>query len=94
MSKVAKGTAKSEAELDQVPFETALAKLESIVEAMESDELPLETLLSRYEEGTKLAALCQTRLADADLKISKLEKKSSGDFALAPVELPADTAED
>jgi len=94
MSKVAKGATKPEADLDQVPFEVALQKLESIVEAMESEELPLETLLARYEEGTKLAAQCQTRLADADLKISKLEKKSSGDFTLTPVELPGDTAED
>jgi exodeoxyribonuclease VII small subunit len=94
MSKTVKGAAKSEAEPEEVPFETALAKLEAIVEAMESDELPLETLLSRYEEGTQLAALCQTRLADADLKISKLEKKSSGDFALTPVELPGEPAED
>jgi len=36
------------------PFEEALKKLEGIVEAMESDDLPLETLLARYEEGTKL----------------------------------------
>ncbi len=94
MSKSLKGAAKSETELETVPFETALQKLEAIVEAMESDELPLETLLARYEEGTQLAALCQNRLADADLKISKLEKKVSGDFTLTPVELPADAAED
>ncbi|MCD6050236.1 MAG: xseB [Verrucomicrobia bacterium] len=92
MSKVAKGATRPETE--EVPFEVALQKLEAIVEAMESEELPLETLLTRYEEGTKLAAQCQARLADADLKISKLEKKSSGDFTLTPVELPGDTAED
>ena len=34
------------------PFEEALKKLEGIVEAMESDELPLETHLAKYEEGT------------------------------------------
>lgn len=94
MSKAAKSNVKPDAELDQVPFETALQKLESIVETMESEDLPLETLLARYEEGTKLAALCQARLSDADLKISKLEKKTSGDFTLSPVELPADGAED
>ena len=93
MSKVAKGATKPETDAE-VPFEVALQKLEAIVEAMESEELPLETLLTRYEEGTKLAAVCQARLADADLKISKLEKKSSGDFTLTPVELPGDTAED
>jgi hypothetical protein len=30
-----------------VPFEEALKKLESIVETMESEDLPLETLLPR-----------------------------------------------
>lgn len=94
MSKAAKGTGKAETEAEQLPFEDALQKLETIVETMESDELPLETLLARYEEGTRLAAHCQTRLADADLKISKLEKKSSGNFSLSPVDLPADPVED
>ena len=35
----------------QVSFEEALKKLESIVEAMENQDLPLETLLARFEEG-------------------------------------------
>ena len=57
-----------------MPFEEALKRLETIVEAMESEDLPLETLLSRYEEGTRLAKVCQAKLADAELKIQKLEK--------------------
>ena len=39
--------------------EEALKKLESIVETMESGDLPLETLLARYEEGTKLSQICR-----------------------------------
>jgi exodeoxyribonuclease VII small subunit len=73
-----------------VPFEEALKKLESIVEAMESEDLPLETLLARYEEGTKLAQICQAKLAEADLKIQQLEK-SAGEMKLKPLETdPAD----
>jgi len=37
-----------------LPFEEALKKLEGIVEAMEAEDLPLETLLAKYEEGTRL----------------------------------------
>ena len=37
-----------------ITFEDAAEKLEAIVEAMESEELPLEKLLVQYEEGTKL----------------------------------------
>ena len=40
---------------DEVPFEEGLKKLEGIVEEMEGDDLPLEKLLERYEEGTRLA---------------------------------------
>jgi exodeoxyribonuclease VII small subunit len=69
-----------------VPFEEALKKLETIVEAMESEDLPLETLLARYEEGTRLAQICQSKLAEAELKIQQLEKSSAGDIRLKPFE--------
>jgi exodeoxyribonuclease VII small subunit len=68
------------------PFEEALKKLEAIVEAMESEELPLDTLLAKYEEGTKLAQICQAKLAEAELKIQKLEKSAAGEIKLQPFE--------
>ncbi len=36
---------------DALPFEAALGRLETIVEAMEGGNLPLEQLLAKYEEG-------------------------------------------
>ena len=74
------------AKISDLPFEEALKKLEAIVEAMESGDLPLETLLARYEEGTKLARICQAKLADAELKIQQLDKSASGDMKLKPLE--------
>jgi exodeoxyribonuclease VII small subunit len=68
------------------PFEEALKKLEGIVGAMESDDLPLETLLAKYEEGSKLVKICQEKLADAELKIQQLEKTSAGEMKLKPFE--------
>ena len=68
-----------------LPFEDALKKLEGIVEAMESDDLPLETLLARYEEGTKLVKICQEKLAEAELKIQQLEKNAAGEMKLKPL---------
>jgi exodeoxyribonuclease VII small subunit len=70
-----------------LPFEEALKKLEEIVEAMESQELPLEKLLSQYEEGTRLARVCQEKLSEAELKIQQLEKTSGGDFKLKPLQV-------
>jgi exodeoxyribonuclease VII small subunit len=69
------------------PFEEALKKLEGIVEAMESDDLPLETLLAKYEEGAKLVKICQDKLAEAELKIQQLEKNAAGEIKLKPLNL-------
>jgi exodeoxyribonuclease VII small subunit len=66
------------------PFEDALKKLEGIVEAMESDDLPLEMLLAKYEEGTKLVKICQGKLAEAELRIQQLEKTAAGEMKLKP----------
>ena len=53
---------------------------------MESDELPLETLLARYEEGMRLVKICQEKLAEAELKIQQLEKNAAGELKLKPLE--------
>lgn len=77
--------------LDKLPFEEALRKLEEIVEAMESGDLPLETLLARYEDGMRLARACQTKLAEAEVRIQQLEKAAGGGLKLKPISVePAD----
>ena len=73
------------AKSNDLPFEEALKKLETIVESMESEDLPLETLLARYEQGTRLAKLCQEKLEDAELKVQQLEKNSAGEMKLKPL---------
>jgi exodeoxyribonuclease VII small subunit len=85
MSKAAKGASPVAGPAEEIPFEQAIEKLEAIVEAMETGELTLEETLARFEEGTKLAKVCQAKLADAELKVSQLEKNSAGEFALKPV---------
>jgi exodeoxyribonuclease VII small subunit len=69
------------------PFEEALKKLESLVGAMESDDLPLEILIAKYEEGAKLVKICQEKLAEAELKIQQLEKNVTGEMKLKPIDL-------
>ncbi len=69
-----------------------MQKLETIVDAMESGELPLESLLARYEEGVKLSKICQEKLAEAELKIQQLEKTDGGEIRLKP--LSPDLSED
>ncbi len=67
-------------------FETALARLEAIVESMESGEVTLAELLSRFEEGSQLLKMCEDRLKEAELKIELLKKQRDGTTVLAPFE--------
>lgn len=62
----------------KLSFETALTKLETIVESMESGEVPLAELLAKFEEGNKLLKLCEARLKEAELKIEQLKKSKDG----------------
>ena len=70
----------------KLSFETALTKLEAIVDSMEQGEVPLAELLAKYEDGTKLLALCESRLKEAELKIEKLKKQKNGEAAFEPFE--------
>ena len=92
MPKTTKASAAPDKETD-LSFEEALQRLESLVEEMESDALPLESLLTHYEQGTQLAAVCQKKLAEAELKIQKLEKNAAGELELKPFPLDAAAAE-
>ena len=85
MSKPVQAVGTGETAASELPFEEALQRLESIVEAMESQDLPLEKLLQQYEEGTKIAAHCQKKLSQAELRLQELEKNSSGQAVLKPV---------
>jgi exodeoxyribonuclease VII small subunit len=76
-----------------LPFEEALKKLETIVSAMESEDLPLDALLAKYEEGTRLARTCQEKLAEAEFKIQQLEKTASGEMKLKPLAAPEGSVE-
>jgi exodeoxyribonuclease VII small subunit len=58
----------------EMSFETAMERLEKIVEEMESSKLPLEELLVRYEEGIRLVGVCNQRLAFAESRIETLSR--------------------
>ena len=47
-------------------FEQALAKLEQIVQAIESGQTPLEQSIEQYEQGMALIAQCREILARAE----------------------------
>ena len=71
-------------------FEQAIQRLESIVADMEGVELPLEDVLKRYEEGTRLVRFCTAKLDEAEKKIEILQKKADGSVKLEPFDEPAE----
>lgn len=68
---------------EELPFEASLEKLEAIVESLESGDVPLAHLLSRYEEASGLLKSCQQQLDAAQLRIERLTRKDGQD-ALEP----------
>ena len=54
-------------------FEQAVAELESIVQAMETGNLPLEASLAAYRRGAALAAHCRALLTAVQQQVSVLE---------------------
>jgi exodeoxyribonuclease VII small subunit len=57
---------------EDLTFEQALDRLETIVKTLEGDSCSLEEALSRHAEGVALARFCEERLTSAEMKISNL----------------------
>ena len=59
-------------DVNGLSYEQAFAELETIVETLETGQLPLEQALKMYERGQKLAQFCTGLLDQAELKIKQL----------------------
>ena len=74
-------------------FESALERLEAIVQQMDSPTLPLDQLIADYEEGVKLVKTCQAKLKEAEQKIEMITRRAAADPELTsfdPAAQPAD----
>ncbi len=96
-ARMAKSNKKSSGEspaTDDLSYGEALDRLESIVSTMEEEDLPLEALLAKYEDGKKLVELCQSRLAAAEIRIRQLEETPDGAPEAKPFSLNPDAETD
>jgi len=75
----------------EMKFETALARLEEIVQKLEEGEMPLDDSLKFFEEGVKLSRACDQKLQAAERRIEILLKDEEGKVATLPFE-PKDGA--
>lgn len=60
-------------------FEQAMLELSKLVEELEAGDLPLEKSLKLYEKGVALVSHCNTKLAQAHLKVEELVTEESAD---------------
>jgi exodeoxyribonuclease VII small subunit len=60
-------------------LEKSLADLETLVDELESGDLPLEKAMKKFEEGIKLTRGCQAALKDAEQKVEILLKSAGGE---------------
>ena len=65
-------------------FETALHRLEEIVQSLEAGEMPLGKSLETFEEGMQLAGYCSGELEAAEKKVSLLVQESGGKYKETP----------
>ena len=71
-------------------FEQALAMLESIVEAMENEQLPLEDLVTHYEKGSSLLNRCESILQAAKGRIELITLRNQNEIVADSPASPAD----
>ena len=70
----------------KLSFEKAMDQLEQIVQDLESEELPLEKAIKKFEEGIKLSQLCNQQLEAIEEKIAVLMKGADGQITEMPPE--------
>ncbi len=58
-------------------FEDSLKRLEEIIEQMDSDQLPLEELITKYEEGNNLRKHCEDLLKSARKRLETVKESST-----------------
>ena len=68
-----------------MPFDAALAELQSVVGRLEGGGLPLEASIALYERGVALHEHCAGLLGDAELRVQRLLEAAGG--ALRAVDL-------
>jgi len=70
-----------------INLEKSLEELESLIDELESGDLPLEVAMKKFEAGIRLTRRCQAALKDAEQRVEILLKNAGGDEALQDFEV-------
>jgi exodeoxyribonuclease VII small subunit len=63
-------------DFSNLSYEQAKAQLDEVVAQIENKELPLDDMVSLWEQGEKLAAVCEKHLASARERLAALRPQS------------------
>ena len=83
-------TEKDSAPAQEMSFEDAMAKLESLVRSMENVNTRLEDVIASFEEAKRLSVYCQQKLETLKRKIEILTKDGPEGQTWAPFQPEAD----
>ncbi len=64
--------------IDNMSFEVALEKLESIVNQLEGGNTPLEEAIRLYQLGNRLKKHCESTLKNAEERVSQITLDAQG----------------
>jgi len=70
----------------KVVFEKAMARLEEIVERLESGEASLDETIRLFEEGKRLGQECRRQLTEWEKKIQMIVEKENGEIEMTNFE--------
>jgi exodeoxyribonuclease VII small subunit len=65
-------------------FEASMERLEALVTEMEEDDLPLEEMLKRFQEGSGLIQACRQQLEEAKQTVEVIMKNNASEVKLNP----------
>ena len=77
------------ANIENMTFEEAMKRLDAITEELSREGVNLDQALALYEEGIKLARVCNAKLEDTERKIKMLATSADGELVesdIAPMD--------
>ncbi|RAL26556.1 exodeoxyribonuclease VII small subunit [Thermoflavimicrobium daqui] len=63
-------------QIESLPFEKAIERLEEVVRLLEKGDVPLEEAIRLFDEGMKLAGACNQKLEWAEQQIEMLVQEN------------------
>ena len=73
-------------DFENLNFEDAMAKLETIVRELETGQIKLDDAVEAYEKATRLKKFCEEKLKAAELKVEKIERDKDGNLVLTSLD--------